>query len=211
VFWQLILVGGILSCLMSPTRIVAALCGLVLGALLASTVALAAAPAPLPRRASDYSTGGFTGGLFLMYVIHGANPKVVDSWPNPPPAYSGPFQHSLGGVHCPQAKRTPGMPFPADGFPPYAPYVAFGFPGATFTLSHGRYRFSASETSYNVQLVGSSEQVATLNVQFTATVVSSSVITGTVTVTGAPCTSNKALVYRAKWYPSSSLRVSPHA
>ena len=180
---------------MSSNRLRAAAVGTALAVSVAGGVALAAAPLPITH--SAYESGGNQRGG-ITYVISATNPKVVVAGAA---AVGSQYALSGGSVLCPKAKRNPGF----TG----KPFAVFGFPAATFKLSHGRYTLTREFTQRHVVPLGSASAKSpfTLKLKITATVVNSTTITGTIKATGGSCTTAKAIKYTAKL--NKSLPVAP--
>ncbi|MGO9973545.1 MAG: hypothetical protein ACLP01_12220 [Solirubrobacteraceae bacterium] len=127
--------------------------------------ALAAAQLPRAGKVYDNGTVG-KSKLTLTFVISPTNAKTIESGV---PEFSQ-TAHSGGYLECPSSSKI----------------AEFPFPGATLTLSRGKYGFSVTETQTNPTFLGSPNK-GTLKLRIKGTVTGATQITGTVTVSGDVC------------------------
>lgn len=170
------------------------------GGILALTTAVALAAAPLPHAEKAYTTfAGFPNKSGIgMILIMSSSPKRIQRGGELAKAVS---VISSGSYKCPNAKKSAGST--------KTPTVSFGFPGATLKLSKGAYGFSVKETQPKTTLTGSSEKPFTLKVAITGKVSSSTLITGTIALSGGKCTTKTPIKYSAKL--DSAVPVPPGA
>ncbi len=146
-------------------------------------VALAA---PLPQGGKAYSTAGPKHGVSLTLVTS-VSGKAIEAGSA---ALGSQFALSGGSVQCRKAKKNHGFH--------EVPFALFGFPGTTLKLSHGKYGFSKTVKMSDEFVIGSSAKPFKLKVKIAGTVASPTSIQGTVKAKGGPCTSKKALKFKAK-------------
>ena len=161
-----------------------------LAALAIQAVALAAS-APLPLTAKEYSTHGYTHNVSVSLVTSATNPKKVQAGPAPLGS-----QFAVGGIFA----RCPGAPKSAGT----TPFAGIAFPAITLRLFHGHYGFSRRLNVNQFLLASSLGKPVKLEILFTGTVVSRTLITGTVKITGSEC--KKTASYSAK---PTTLPVAP--
>ncbi len=134
-------------------------------AIVLAGTALAAASLPVAGKVYDNGTVG-KSKVTLTFVISPSNARKIESGV---PEFSQ-TAHSGGYLECPSSSKI----------------AEFPFPGATLTLSGGRYGFSVIETHTNPTFLGSPNK-GTLRLRIKGTVTSATRITGTVTVSGDVC------------------------
>ncbi len=135
-------------------------------AIVLAGTALAAAP-PLPKSGKVYTNGTVgRSKITLTLVISPSNAKRIESGV---PEFSE-TAHSGGYLECPSSSKI----------------AEFPFPGATLTLSGGKYGFSVTETKTNPTFLGSPNH-GTLKLRVNGSVTSATRIAGTVTVSGDVC------------------------
>ncbi len=135
-------------------------------AIVLAGTALAASP-PLPKQGNVYTNGDVgRSKLTLTFVISPSNAKKIESGV---PEFSQ-TAHSGGYLECPSSSKI----------------AEFPFPGATLTLSAGKYGFSVTETKINPTFLGRPNS-GTLKLRINGSVTSATRITGTVAVSGDVC------------------------
>lgn len=134
-------------------------------AIVLAGAALAAVPLPMAGKVYDNGTVG-KSKLTLTLVISPSNAKRIESGV---PEFSQ-TAHSGGYLECPSSSKI----------------AEFPFPGATLTLSGGKYGFSVTESRSNPTFLGSPNK-GTLKLRIKGTVTSATRITGTVAVSGNVC------------------------
>lgn len=133
-----------------------------------------AASAPLLLTAKEYSTHGYAHNVSVSLVTSATNPKRIQAGPAPLGS-----QFAVGGIYA----RCPGAPKSAST----TPFAGIAFPALTLRLSHGHYGFSKRLKVNQFLLASSLGKPVKLNVLFTGIVASSTLIKGTVTITGSQC------------------------
>ena len=168
---------------------------LAVGALLCLATAATAVSPPLPTKAKAFSTGGFARRVSLTLVTSATNPKRIESGQA---AVGSQYAMSGGAVQCPKAKRGTGVH--------ETPFAVFGFPGATLKMVKGAYGFSKTSKE-KTSALGSAGGEFKLKVKIVGKVISPTMISGTVKVTGGPCTIKKPVSFKAMLDPK--LPVAP--
>ena len=135
-------------------------------AIVLAATALASSP-PLPKAGTVYDNGTVgKSKITLTLVISPSNAKKIESGV---PEFSQ-TAYSGGYLECPSSSKI----------------AEFPFPGASLTLSAGKYGFSVTETKTNPTFLGSPNN-GTLKLRVNGSVTSATRIAGTVTVSGDVC------------------------
>jgi len=151
---------------------------------LAGTGVAEAASAARPTAHSSY--GFRKAGRFSVTLNTIAATQISSS---PANVLGSQFPITGIGVTCP-GKKVSGR----------SPFLDLGFPGATLKLKHGHYGFSRAYTERGVSKLvpGATTTLKSVKIKLSATVATSKLITGTVSVKAAGC-SLKSSTFRAKF------------
>jgi hypothetical protein len=167
-------------------------------ALLLATALVAAAASSAPKLTprSDYSGGSIAKGKINIDLVSRSATQIVASPAGGVPVGSN-FALSLMFLHCTKLKLADGEPS-ALGIP---------VPALKLRKRHGRYGFSASYTRKGLSALGVAKTI-TAKVKLSGTVVSPTLISGTVRVKGGACGVGSER-YAAKL--NKSIPVAPNA
>ncbi len=138
--------------------------------------------------AEEYASRGYQGGIHVALVTSATSRRTIL-------AGSAPLfpLTPQGGIYvqCASAPRSGKI----------VPSATIAFPALTLKLSHGHYHFARSFHASSKLFGSSRTSPVSLAVTITGTVISRSLITGTVKVKGAPCARSGA--YSAPAYLSA--------
>ena len=157
---------------------------LMLLVVVAGTGVAEAASAAKPTAHSSY--GFLKAGHFSVTLNTVTATQIASS---PPNVLGSQFPITGIGITCP-GKKVAGR----------SPFLDLGFPGATLKLRHGHYGFTRAYTEKAVSklLPGATTTIKSVKIKLTATVATTKLITGTVSVRAAGC-SLKTSSFRARF------------
>lgn len=161
------------------------------GALALTALAVPAgalAAAPLPLKAKDYGSKGYSNHVNVQLVTSANSAKQFIAGVAPIAS-----NFAMGGIYlqCPTAPRSINT----------VPFAGVPYPAITLKLSHGKYSFSR-RFSVNQQIAATTlKGRVRLTVLFTGTVISQGLIKGQVKVSGQKCATTANYSARPTSFP----------